>query len=121
MAANKPVVHGPDHHPRGADPVRTERWHKCGDTDEPALGAGITGKAWFRLVTGPWNHRQQSLEVVIAVDGGSDGDIIFTLPAGYFQWADGENVPGNGQDTTGGFRAFYIDGTTGDVILGPMP
>lgn len=113
--------HGWRQSPEGTDPTFTGRWHKCGDTGEPALGTGITGKAWFKLVVGPTTHIKQSIEMVIAIDGGSDGDTIFTLPAGYFLWCDGENVPGNGQDASGGFRAFYINGTTGDVVLGAMP
>lgn len=114
-------MHGRDHAPRGSDPAYTERWHKCGDPGEPALGAGLTGFCWFRLAVGPWDHSQQSLEVVIAVDGGGDGDTVATLPAGYFGFADGQNIPAPGFDASGGFRAYYVDGTSGDIVIGPLP
>ena len=121
MSQLKPIIHGADHSPGGADPSHAERWHKCGDTGEPALGAGMTGKAWFRFVVGRKTQRTHVVEVMIAVDGGADGDTIFTLPTGYFDFAEGDNVPGNGQDAAGEFRPYYIDGVTGDVIVGPMP
>lgn len=117
--AVKPPVHGPDHQPWGIDPARTERWHKCGDSGEPALAGTWTGKVWFKLVVGPPNHKQQSLEVVIAVDGGTG--TITTLPMAYVTWADGEKIPGQGNDTLGAFRAFYIDGANGNIVDGPIP
>jgi hypothetical protein len=121
VASAKPVAHGKDHAPRGLDPVRTERWHKCGDAGEPALNGAFTGRFWFKLVVGRPGEREQSLEVVFSLDGGSDGDTITTLPMEYVQWCDGDNAPGNGQDAAGSFRAYYIDGATGDVVAGPMP
>lgn len=113
--------HGWRNSPEGTDSTITGRWHKCGDTGEPSLGTGITGTAWFKLVVGPSGHLKQSLEVVIAVDGGSDGDTIFTLPDGYYDFADGQNIPASGHDSTGAYRAWYIDGSNGNVILGPLP
>ena len=120
--------HGRDHAPDGLDPARTGKWHKCGDPGEPALNHG--GKVWFKLVVGAkgihdsWNEMpnlRQSLEVVIVVDTATDGDILATLPKGYFDWCDGVNIPGNGQDTAGAFKAYYINGVTGDIVCGPMP
>jgi len=121
VGINRPIIHGNEHQPRGADPTRTERWHKCGDDGEPALVNSWAGRLWFKLVVGAPNHPNQSLEVMLAVDGGAAGSVITTLPLNCVAWADGEKIPGNGHDSAGAFRAFHIDGATGDIIDGSIP
>ena len=115
------TIHGKQHRPGGADPSLTGPWHKCGDPGEPTLGAGLTGRCWFKLVVGPTLHVLQSLEVMIAVSGGTNGTVVTTLPAGFFEWAEGENIPAPGFDSTGAFRPYYVEGTTGNIIIGPLP
>lgn len=120
-SANRPVIHGQEHQPRGADPSRTERWHKCGDPGEPPINPALNGRAWFRGLVGPIGHEQSSIEVMIAIDGGADGDVIFTLPVPYFNFAGGEKIPASGHDSMGLYRAWYLDGANGNVVLGPIP
>jgi hypothetical protein len=120
----KPRVHGDDHSPGGLDPVKAENWHKCGDADEPVLdpgSVGITGRVWFRLVVGRKALKTQSFELFWVIDGGADGDVITTFPMTYVAWCEGEDVAVNGQDSSGGFRAGYISGASGDFVLGPLP
>ncbi len=129
MGSKVHAMHGRDHGPRSADPSYTEHWHKCGDPGEPALPLG--GKVWFRLVVGPpgvdqgggsyTDNVKQSLDLIVVVDTASDGAVLATLPKGHFDWCDGENVPGNGQDSAGNFHAYYVNGVTGDIVCGPMP
>lgn len=116
-----PSYHGPTHSPDGTDPIKSGVFHKFGDAGEPTFAGTWAGKLWFKLVVGFPVWKRSSLEIVMAVDGGTAGTTIGTLPAGYYEWALGENVPGNGQDAAGGFRAYYIDGTNGNIVDGPMP
>lgn len=127
MAPVKPVIHGGDHTPGGADPAFTEGWHIVGDPGEPTLqnGTPISGylSTRFRLVVGPpgtnvFSQQRQTLEVVINLDGVADGDTAFTLPAGYFDFADGGSVALHGHDSAGNYQAWHLDGTTGDVVAG---
>jgi len=117
----KPILHGRDQRPGGADPAITGPWHKTGSAGEPTFAGTWSGLVWFKLVVGPTGHLQQSLELIVKVDGGTAGTTIITLPSGYYDWADGENIPVNGQDTSGAFRACYIDGLKGDLVDGPAP
>jgi hypothetical protein len=136
--------HGRDHQPNGGDPVLTEVWHVVGTTVEATDGGtfqeppfkngwGNIGTPYsptmFRLVVGapgnlygqPGNlekNIQQSLEIVMAVTGGTPGTTIFTLPAGYYDWANGKRVPGHAHDSVGTYKPYYIDGSTGDVVDG---
>ena len=122
--------HGRDHAPDGLDPARAGKWHKVGDPGEPPFlngwsnAGGSYGPTRFRLVVGAVGNEtvgantRQSLEIVLAVTGGTTGSVIFTLPAGYFDWCNGEDVPGSGHDNTGTYRAWRINGATGDVTDG---
>src|SRR5689334_15374859 len=73
-----------------------DRWHNVGDPDEPAFGLTVTQSAGmvqtrFRRLLGG------GLEIQIAVDGGADGDEVFTLPSNFF--VHGENkIPLSGHD-----------------------
>ncbi len=130
-------LHGVLHSPLAQDPVFTEVWHKSGTDGEPAFQNSWDGLLWFRLCLGSPRTIdtvsgitpvysitpvvRQQLEVILKVDGGTPGSTIITLPLGWYDWADNEQVPGNGQDTAGNFRAYYIDGVTGDIVDGPAP
>lgn len=120
--------HGRDHSPDGLDPANAGKWHKCGDPGEPALN--LTGMCWFRLIVGRKGlsdslnslpNVRQTLEVIIKVSNGADGDVIATLPPGYFDFADGQNIPGHGHDSAGAYKAWYLNGSTGDLVIGPLP
>lgn len=119
MAARKPAKHGYDHSPRGSDPGFTERWHKAGDTGEPTLQNGFTGRVWWKLVTGRPLHPKQSLEVVIDLDAGSGGVglTIVTLDPQFVAFAEGTDIPWDGHDSFGNFVTGHIDGSTGDIVL----
>ena len=91
-------------------------WHNVGDAGEPAFGLTVTQSAGmvqtrFRRLLGGGS------EIQIAVDGGADGDEVFTLPSNYFVHGEG-NIPLSGHDSAGTYRPFYLDTDTGQIILG---
>jgi hypothetical protein len=128
------AMHGRDHGPRSADPSYTEQWHYVGDPGEPAFQNGWTniggtyGRTCFRLSVGPPGktlggtytpNAKQSLEIILAVTGGATGSVIFTLPPGYFDFADkGLYVPGHAHRSDGTYAPYHINGATGDVVDG---
>lgn len=90
-------------------------WHVVGATGEPAFGPTVSQSAGyvntrFRKLLGGGS------EIQVAVDGGAAGDLVFTLPDGYYLPAEGK-IPLTGHDSSGTARAFYIDTSTGDVVI----
>lgn len=125
--ASKPVLHGRDHRPGGADPSDPGPWHNVGDSGEPAfqnswenVGTGLAPMR-FRLIIGSplaagdsGTPQGNSIEIQGSVIGGLTATVIFTLPVGY---RPSHELRLAASDDVGDFVVLRVL-ASGDVIFG---
>lgn len=97
-------------------------WRNAGAGGQPSLdpgSVGITAAAGYINGVGVrWRSQLGGGTLIeIAVDGGSAGDVVILLPAGNFLPGEGK-IALPGHDSTGAYRAFYIDTSTGGIVIG---
>jgi hypothetical protein len=91
-------------------------WHNAGDPDEPAClltpdanYMGGVGVRWRRRVGG-------GTEIQVAVTDGVSGDTVITLDSTWYVAGEGR-IPLTGHNA-GAAVAFYVDSSTGNVVIG---
>lgn len=124
--AIKPANHGRDHRGGSLHDGIPAEWHNVGDPGEPAFQNGITNQGGglvpmrFRLLPGydpdsaSTTGTYGCLEIQGSVTGGVNGDVIFTLPAGY---RPSHELRLAASDDAGNFLVLRVL-ASGDVIWG---
>lgn len=124
MAANKPVIHGRDHLPGGADPIPDVPWVVVGDpVDNPDIAAllGADSPPYEDGFTNA-DLPKQPLRFRLVFDdfqcagwttGGSVGGTVTTIPASYRPTYD---QPVVGETDAGVFSGFEVIAATGELI-----
>lgn len=97
-------------------------WHNAGGPGQPVLdpdGVGITPAAGYINEAGVRFRRQLGggTKTQIAVDGGAAGDTVLILESNWYVFGEGK-IPLDGHDSTGAYRAFYIDTSNGHIVIG---
>lgn len=130
-----PILHGRDHRPGGADPLRPGPWIYVGGVDGPPFVTGSNMTATmdvpnpmpmrFRLAVGPPNiirsgtitvYFDHQIEIQGDVTGVSPGDTVFVIPMEYRHEFD---VPVQAHDDFGTYVPCRLY-STGEFVYGDV-